>query len=435
MKRKIAMLIATVMVWGNSAYGATGTMIYYDGEYYQNLREISDDTLVVPDTTASGSIVIYIEKNSNVGGGSAGNPAYTAGRYYGYYIYNSNNEKVYLSPADVEEILADYADSIGIESKTYEYDDSNIPESIKDASKLNKEDVPKNKKPAVYMPDSNTNNIKVSVVIDSNVININGEEKTIDAIPYIQKESESTLVPLRFITEAFKGENDTIEWSQETKTAVIKIGDKIIKFTDGSNVMYVDGSEVSLGLVKAEIKGRRMYIPFRALAEAIGVDVLWDPETKTATFVKDSEDTETTEEKSEANEIITAELKKEVKDTIRTSFDKYEVGKENPYFKDSYMLNKKQLWLGSVKSDADKEYVDIAIKLYDALKLSCEKLNEYKDSLNIVVKNNENAFINENYDKLRNALIDFSLNNNTEGAVKAYNSVADVYNAIIDTIG
>lgn len=38
--------------------------------------------------------------------------------------------------------------------------------------------------------------------------------------------------------------------------------------------------------VQAEITGSRMFIPFRALGKALGVDVTWDTDTKTAIYEK-----------------------------------------------------------------------------------------------------------------------------------------------------
>lgn len=49
--------------------------------------------------------------------------------------------------------------------------------------------------------------------------------------------------------------------------------------------MIVDGTPVTMDNgVKAEITDGRMYIPFRALGEALGVEVDWDANTKTAIY-------------------------------------------------------------------------------------------------------------------------------------------------------
>ncbi len=133
---------------------------------------------------------------------------------------------------------------------------------------------------------------EVRVSIDSNKVVIGDSSYTMDAAPYIQPESNSTLVPLRFAVIAISGESienaDTssiISWDADTKTAVIKAKGKTISFTAGSSAMIIDGKSVPMeNDVKSEIKESRMYIPFRALGNALGVKVDWDADTKTAIF-------------------------------------------------------------------------------------------------------------------------------------------------------
>ena len=49
--------------------------------------------------------------------------------------------------------------------------------------------------------------------------------------------------------------------------------------------MIVNGKQIQMDNgVNAEIKDNRMYIPFRALGNALGVKVDWDAESKTAIF-------------------------------------------------------------------------------------------------------------------------------------------------------
>ncbi len=133
---------------------------------------------------------------------------------------------------------------------------------------------------------------KVRVTIGDKNIVIDDKNYTMDVAPYIQAESNSTLVPLRFVALALSGndienaDNSTvISWNSETKTATIKANDKIVEFTAGSDTMTVDGkSKLMENGVKAEITDGRMFVPFRALGNALGVDVTWDSTTKTATY-------------------------------------------------------------------------------------------------------------------------------------------------------
>ncbi len=76
-----------------------------------------------------------------------------------------------------------------------------------------------------------------------------------------------------------------ISWGASTKTASIKYSGKIITFTSGSAYMTVNGEQALMANgAKAEIKDGRIYIPFKALGEALGVKVSWDSTTKTAIY-------------------------------------------------------------------------------------------------------------------------------------------------------
>ncbi len=133
---------------------------------------------------------------------------------------------------------------------------------------------------------------KINIIIGSNMITLDDNEYEMDAIPYIQSESNSTMVPLRFVALAIGGgniekadESTVVNWDAVTKTATIIANGNSINFTAGSNLMTVNGVSGTMDYgVKAEIKDGRMYIPFRALGEAMGVDVEWDAETRTAIY-------------------------------------------------------------------------------------------------------------------------------------------------------
>lgn len=132
---------------------------------------------------------------------------------------------------------------------------------------------------------------EVRIQIGSSSVGINGQSFTMDAAAYIQPSSNSTLVPLRFSAMAVLGgsvgdadNSSVVQWDNATKTASIN-ADKTITFTAGSNIMTVDGESIAMDNgVSAEIKDGRMYIPFRALGEALGISVDWDSSTRTAIY-------------------------------------------------------------------------------------------------------------------------------------------------------
>lgn len=132
----------------------------------------------------------------------------------------------------------------------------------------------------------------VKISIGSTTVSVGDKTYETDAAPYIQSESSSTLVPLRFAALAILQQDidkaDTssiISWDTSTKTASITYSGNTIKFTSGSAYMTVNGEQILMANgAKAEIKDGRIYIPFRALGEALGVKVSWDSTTKTAIY-------------------------------------------------------------------------------------------------------------------------------------------------------
>lgn len=138
----------------------------------------------------------------------------------------------------------------------------------------------------------------VEVTIGESTIKVDGEDVSMDVAPYIQTSSNSTMVPLRFVSIAIGVDSDNVNsvddsskvmWDANSKTATILYaagnGQKIIQFTAGSNTMVIDGTAVPMdnGVV-AEITNDRMFVPFRALGQALGVPVTWDADTRTAIY-------------------------------------------------------------------------------------------------------------------------------------------------------
>ena len=132
----------------------------------------------------------------------------------------------------------------------------------------------------------------IKLTIGSNIVLIGDKELEMDAKPYIQSQSSSTLVPLRFASVAILGgdasnsdSSDLIEWDPEKKSATIHLPQKDVTLTADSSEIIIDSEAVEMDYgVKAEITEGRMYIPFRALGNALGVAVDWDAESKTAIY-------------------------------------------------------------------------------------------------------------------------------------------------------
>lgn len=138
----------------------------------------------------------------------------------------------------------------------------------------------------------------VEVTIGESTCTVNGEAYDMGVAPYIQASSNSTMVPLRFVSVALGVDSDSLDnpdasdrvvWNAATKTVTLYYGQgtgqKIVQFTAGSNDMIVDGNAIAMDYgVVAEITDDRMFVPFRALGNALGIKVTWDADTKTATY-------------------------------------------------------------------------------------------------------------------------------------------------------
>lgn len=68
-------------------------------------------------------------------------------------------------------------------------------------------------------------------------------------------------------------------WDNEAKTAIGIKGGEEVKITIGENALYKNGEKIELDAV-AEIINDRTMVPVRAVSEAFGAEVLWDNENK-----------------------------------------------------------------------------------------------------------------------------------------------------------
>lgn len=131
---------------------------------------------------------------------------------------------------------------------------------------------------------------KLELTVNSDTALVEGETVSLDIPAYINPENNSVYVPLRFVASSLiENGNENVLWDSSSKTVAIvqNNGSKqsIIRFAVGSNIMTVDGTGVDMGIgIAPEIKDGSVFVPFRALGEALGVEVSWDANTKTAIY-------------------------------------------------------------------------------------------------------------------------------------------------------
>lgn len=118
-----------------------------------------------------------------------------------------------------------------------------------------------------------------SVIINGSGSNINvdisGKKIDFDQQPVIY--NGRTLVPMRKIFEEL---NASVEWDGDTRTAIGTKGNKTIKLTVGSNIMYINDKAVTLDTAPI-IMSDRTLVPVRAVAEGLNCNVDWNADTLT----------------------------------------------------------------------------------------------------------------------------------------------------------
>ena len=105
--------------------------------------------------------------------------------------------------------------------------------------------------------------------VDGKIVRIDNDDDNV--APYIA-DGGRTLVPLRFVSEAFGAE---VEWDDATRGITVKTSDVEIKMTADKVEYTVNGSLLTLD-VPATITNDRTFVPLRAIVEALGKKVYWN---------------------------------------------------------------------------------------------------------------------------------------------------------------
>ena len=121
----------------------------------------------------------------------------------------------------------------------------------------------------------------ISLTVDSPIITIDGIEHPLDAegtVPLVV--NGRTLVPLRAVFEALSLE---VGWSSGEITGTQ--GNLQIKLSTGNRTAYINGREIWLETPPMIVNGRTM-VPLRFVAESLGAEVEWLPETRTIRIIQ-----------------------------------------------------------------------------------------------------------------------------------------------------
>ncbi len=108
---------------------------------------------------------------------------------------------------------------------------------------------------------------------------IDGKEFISEPSPFI--DNGRILVPIRFISEELGGE---VLWDNNNRTVTIKRKEQQVKLKIDSHLVVYEKDGIMYGLtdVAPKIVEDRTYVPIRLVINALGVDIEWDPLTRTA---------------------------------------------------------------------------------------------------------------------------------------------------------
>ena len=121
---------------------------------------------------------------------------------------------------------------------------------------------------------------EIILTVNSKEYTVNGEAKTADAAAFIDANNR-TMVPVKFVAEEFgRIEFGTI--NGVGTVTVFKDAD-VLQFQNGSNIMNKNGIAIPMD-TKTVIKDGRTYVPFKYVAQGLGINYSFDNATKSVTF-------------------------------------------------------------------------------------------------------------------------------------------------------
>jgi hypothetical protein len=137
-------------------------------------------------------------------------------------------------------------------------------------------------------PTSSVQQIKIQ--IGASHYTIDGESYSLDAPAYIS--NGSTMLPLRAIANAIGITDDKVSFNAQTKTATLSTASASAEITADSDNIAVTGNGLVVNVrsnAPAEITNGRLFLPLRAMANALGISenaISYDASSETVTITR-----------------------------------------------------------------------------------------------------------------------------------------------------
>lgn len=115
---------------------------------------------------------------------------------------------------------------------------------------------------------------------DEVVVKVNDHRVSFDIPPYID-ENYRTMVPIRFVANELGAE---VEWDAENRQVIIELYEETIILEIGKRTVLLGEEELTID-TEPVLKEKRTMVPLRFVSEALGADVNWEGDTRTAFIV------------------------------------------------------------------------------------------------------------------------------------------------------
>lgn len=120
----------------------------------------------------------------------------------------------------------------------------------------------------------------LKLTIGTSAAIVNGTLTALDCAPFIDKSTNRTLVPFRFIGEALGG---VVGWEPTTQAITISLAGHTVQLAIGQTTAVRDGQAIAIEQAPVIVPPGRTMVPLRFVAEALGAEVAWDGTSHTAT--------------------------------------------------------------------------------------------------------------------------------------------------------
>lgn len=119
----------------------------------------------------------------------------------------------------------------------------------------------------------------IQLVIGENQAKVDSKNVTMSAPAEII--NGSTMVPLRFVGEAFGCD---VQWNGPSNTAVVKLADQTIAVPIGASYAVINGTKINVA-VPAQLINGSTYVPLRFISENLGAKIDYNSSTHAVSII------------------------------------------------------------------------------------------------------------------------------------------------------